>query len=90
MSSRLDPIPATAPLTDVRSNLSEIVDEIDRTGTQCVITKHGRPVAVIVSSDEYESLIETLNILGDSDTMTAIAQGEAEFAAGEFVRLDEI
>ena len=90
VSSQLDPIPATAPLTDVRSNLSEIVDEIDRTGTQCVITKHGRPVAVIVSSDEYESLIETLNILGDSDTMAAIAQGEAEFAASEFVRLDEI
>ena len=90
MSSRLEPIPATAPLTDVRSNLSEIVDEIDRTGTQCVITKHGRPVAVIVSSDEYESLVETLNILSDDDTMTAIAQGEAEFAAGEFIRLDEI
>ena len=90
VSSWLESVPATAPLTDVRSNLSEIVDEIDRTGTQCVITKHGRPVAVIVSSDEYESLVETLNILGDSDTMTAIAQGEAEFAAGEFVRLDEI
>ena len=90
MSSRLEPIPATAPLTDVRSNLSEIVDEIDRTGTQCVITKHGRPVAVIVSSDEYESLVETLNILSDDDTMAAIAQGEAEFAAGEFIRLDEI
>ncbi len=90
MSSRLESIPATAPLTDVRSNLSEIVDEIDRTGTQCVITKHGRPVAVIVSSDEYESLVETLNILSDDDTMAAIAQGEAEFAAGEFIRLDEI
>jgi len=90
MSSRLESVPATAPLTEVRSNLSEIVDEIDRTGTQCVITKSGRPVAVIVSNDEYESLVETLNILSDSDTMTAIAQGEAEFAAGEFVRLDEI
>ena len=90
MSSRLEPIPSTASLTDVRSNLSEIVDEIDRTGTQCVITKHGRPVAVIVSSDEYESLVETLNILSDDDTMAAIAQGEAEFAAGEFTRLDEI
>ena len=90
MSSRLESIPATAPLTDVRSNLSEIVDEIDRVGTQCVITKHGRPVAVIVSSDEYESLVETLNILSDDDTMAAIAQGEAEFAAGEFIRLDEI
>ena len=90
MSSRLEPLPSTAPLTDVRSNLSEIVDEVDRTGTQCVITKHGRPVAVIVSSDEYESLVETLNILSDDDTMAAIAQGEADFAAGEFIRLDEI
>ena len=90
MASKLE-FPATAaPLTDVRNNLSEIVDEIDRTGTQCVITKHGRPVAVILSSDEYESLVETMNILSDQDTMAAISQGEADFAAGEFVRLDEI
>ncbi|MCY3585279.1 MAG: type II toxin-antitoxin system Phd/YefM family antitoxin [Acidimicrobiaceae bacterium] len=89
MSSQLEQFPSTAPLTDVRNNLSEIVDEIDRTGTQCVVTKHGRPVAVILSSDEYESLVETMNILSDQDTMAAIAQGEAEFAAGEFVRLDE-
>ena len=90
VSSRLEPVPSTAALTDVRSSLSEIVDEINRTGTQCVITKHGRPVAVIVTRDEYESLAETLHILGDDDTMAAIAHGEAEFAAGEFVRLDEI
>ena len=81
MSSWLESIPSTAPLTDVRSNLSEIIDEIDRTATQCVITKHGRPVAVIVSSDEYESLVETLTILGDEDTMAAITQGEADFTA---------
>lgn len=90
VAPHLEQFPSTAPLTDVRNNLSEIVDEIDRTGSQCVITKHGRPVAVILSSDEYESLVETMNILSDQDTMAAIAQGEAEFAAGEFVRLDEI
>lgn len=90
MSSWSESVLATVPLTNVRSDLSEIVDEIDRTGTQCVITKHGLPVAVIVSSDEYESLIETLNILGDSDTMATTERGEAEFAAGEIVRLDKI
>ena len=83
-------MPTTAPLTEVRGNLSEIVDEIHGTGSQCVITKHGRPIAVILSHDEYESLVETLNILGDEDTMAALAQGEAEFAAGKTVRLDEI
>ena len=76
MSTQLESVPTTAPLTEVRSNLSEIVDEIDRTGSQCVITKHGRAIAVILSSDEYESLVETLNIMSDSETMAAIAQGE--------------
>ena len=57
----------TAPLTDARSRLSEIVDEVESTGAEFVITKHGRPAAVIVGHEDYESLIETLNILADSD-----------------------
>jgi len=40
-------------------------------------------VAVLLSHDEYESLIETLNILSDDDTMSAIAEAEAEFGARE-------
>ena len=43
---------------------------------------------VIVGHEEYESLIETLNILADSDTVTAIAEAEADLAAGDLVPLD--
>ena len=68
----------TAPLTDVRRDLSEIIGEIDRIGAECVITKQGRPVAVIVPHDEFEALIETLNILSDPETMAAIEQSERE------------
>ena len=50
--------------------------------------KQGRPAAVIVGHEEYESLIETLNILADSDTVTAIAEAEADLAAGDLVPLD--
>jgi len=76
----------TAPLTDARSRLSEIVDEVESTGAEFVITKH--PAAVIVGHEDYESLIETLNILADSDTMDAIAEAEADLAAGDLVALD--
>ena len=41
---------------------------------------------MIVGHEEHESLIETLNILADSDTVTAIA--EADLAAGDLVPLD--
>ena len=68
----------TAPLTEVRDNLREILDDVGASGNEYVITRHGRPVAVILSYDEYESLVETLNILSDDDAMSAIAEAEAE------------
>lgn len=68
----------TAPLTEVRDKLREIVDDVSTTGNEYVITRHGRNVAVILGYDEYEALVETLNILGDDDAMAAIAEAEAE------------
>ncbi len=67
----------TAPFTEVRDKLREILDDVVATGNQYTITRHGRPVAVIVSAEEYDSMIETLNILSDADTMAAIAEGES-------------
>jgi antitoxin YefM len=66
-----------APFTEVRDRLREILDDVSTTGNQYTITRHGRPVAVIVSAEEYDSLIETLNILADHDAMDAIADGES-------------
>jgi antitoxin YefM len=72
----------TAPLTEARDRLSEIVDDVAAGASVWVITKHGRPAAVIMSHDEYESLIETLNILSDSDTMAALAEADEDMATG--------
>ena len=74
------------PLTEARNRLSEIVDDVVTTGSDFVTTRHGRPAAVIVGYDEYESLLETLNILSDPETMTDVA--EADIAAGNLVNLD--
>ncbi len=68
----------TAPLTEVRDNLREVVDTVVSTGSEFVITRHGKPVAVILGIEEYESLVETLNILSDDDTMSAINEAESE------------
>ena len=76
------------PLTEARSRLSEIVDEVASTGSTIEISRHGRPVAVVLGYDEYESLIETLNILTDEATMDAIAEAERDIAAGDLIELD--
>ena len=69
---------AAASLTDARDRLSEIVDSVASSGEAFTITKHGRPMAVILSYEEYESLIETLNVLSDADTMSAIEEARRE------------
>jgi prevent-host-death family protein len=68
----------TAPLTEVRDKLREIVDDVSSTGNEYVITRHGRNVAVILGYEEYESLVETLNILSDPASMSAIGEAQAE------------
>ena len=65
----------TSPLTEVRDNLSEIIDRVAASGDEWVVTRHGKNVAVILGFDEYEALIETVNILSDDTTMDAIEDG---------------
>ena len=69
----------TLALSEARDNLRSIIDNL-ASGTSYTITRHGRQVAVLLSYDEYEELIETLNILSDDDAMGAIAEAEAELA----------
>ena len=51
------------PLRDVKNHLSEVVDKVEREHERVVITKHGRPAAVVVAVDDLESLEQTLDIL---------------------------
>ncbi|MXZ99653.1 MAG: type II toxin-antitoxin system Phd/YefM family antitoxin [Acidimicrobiaceae bacterium] len=76
------------PLTEARSRLSEIVDEVASTGSTIEISRHGRPVAVVMGYEEYESLLETLNILADETTMDAIAEAERDIAVGDLTELE--
>ena len=75
------------PLTEARSRLSEIVAEVASTGSTVEISRHGRPVAVVIGYEEYESLLETLNILADESTMDAVAEAERDIAAGDLNEL---
>lgn len=76
---------STESLTEVRNRLPQIIDEVVSTGSEKIVSRHGRQVAVILSYDEYESIIETLNVLSDPETMEALAEADVAIAAGELV-----
>jgi len=74
--------PEHVPLADVKNRLSEVVERLEREHGRVVITKHGRPAAVMLSLEDLESLEETLEILSDPVVMNAIREAEADVAAG--------
>jgi antitoxin YefM len=69
-------------LADVKNRLSEVVDRLEREHGRVVITKHGRPAAVVISIEDLEGLEETLDILSDPKLIRRVRKGEAETAAG--------
>ena len=75
------------PLADVKNRLSEVVDRLEREHGRVVITKHGRPAAVVISVEDLEGLEETLDILSDPKLLRRIRKAEAETAAGEVEEL---
>ena len=77
------------PLAEVKNRLSEVVDRLEREHGRVVITKHGRPAAVMLSLEDLESLEETLAILSDPELMAAIGEADAEVATGSTTRLSE-
>jgi prevent-host-death family protein len=75
------------PLADVKNRLSEVIERLEREHGRVVVTKHGRPAAVMLSVEDLESLEETLEILSDPKLLDEIRKGERDVKAGRTVRL---
>jgi len=79
-------------LSEAKMKFSSIVDMVSSTDEEIVITKNGRPAAIIISPDEYESIKETANIRSDAALMEEIRQGLNSLKAkrAQVFTLDEL
>ena len=73
---------ATVSLKELRPGLPGVIDRIDRRLDRFVITRRGKPVAVLLSADDYESLMETLDILADPKAVSRLRKGEEDARRG--------
>lgn len=67
----------TLSLSETKMKLSALVDQVHDSDEEIIITKNGKPVAVLVSSDEYDSWKETIAIRADAPLMQEIKDGIA-------------
>jgi len=80
----------TLPISEARKRIFELAEEVQKPGTHYTITEKGRPKAVLMSAEEYESLIETLEVTSDPEIMRDIKKSQEEYARGEYVTLEEL
>jgi prevent-host-death family protein len=74
----------TVTISEAKVRLSQIVDEVYKTHDSITIFKDGEPETVLISIQEYESLVETLEVLSDPELMEAIRISEREIEAEKF------
>ncbi len=77
----------TITLRELRSELSRVINGIDEKLDRYIIVKGGKPVAVMMSVDDYESLMETLEILSDKKCLKRIRIAKKEIGEGNTVPL---
>ena len=80
----------TVPLSHAKTHLARLLSEVQDLGEELVITRSGRPTGVLIGYEEYEGLMETLEILADSELSRSIELGLAEEAAGKTVGHEEL
>ncbi len=78
------------PFTEARARLTELLDDVEARHEHVVITRKGRPAAVVISPEEWAALEETLEILQDEETLAALRESEDDVRAGRLLSLDEV
>lgn len=80
----------TITLSDARSQLPKLLADVTERGERYVITRSGQPTGVLLSVDEYEGLLETLDVLADTRLAGMIRQGLEEASLGKTISHQEL
>jgi prevent-host-death family protein len=80
----------TLPLAEIKARLSEIVDRVEREHQRVVLTRNGRPAAVIMSPADLEALEDTLDLLSDPQAMKDLEAAREDVASGRVVTAEEL
>jgi antitoxin YefM len=80
----------TLSLAEARAKFSKIVESASSTHERFEVTRNGSRAAVLLGADDFDALIETIAILGDSSLVAQISEGLHELEHGETESADSV
>lgn len=80
----------TLSVAEARASFSKIIESAESTHERYEVTRNGSRVAVVLGVDDYDALLETVAILGDSETLASLQTGLADLASGALESADDV
>jgi len=77
----------TLPVSEAKQRFTELVKGVEKSFDRFLVTKNGKEAAVLLSAEEYENLLETLDILANKKEVRAIAEGTLQAKRGSTMSL---
>lgn len=77
------------PIAQAQAKFLDMVRQIHETNDTIAITRNGVPEAVMISMRKFEGLLETIDILADSETMGQLRRSAQDINANTLVDLDK-
>lgn len=72
----------TLPISEVKARLPELVTGVEEREEEVVVTRKGKPAAILVNYSEYERLKETIDVLSDPEMMRQFRKSVQFYASG--------
>jgi len=83
-------IKTTLPATEARKRFFDLIEKAGEAKIAFTITMHGIPKVVIMSAEEYESWLETLDIMNNPKLVKGIEESEKELKEGKYSTFEEV
>lgn len=81
----------TISISQARKEIFDIARQVQQPGQHFVLTDKGRPKIVMLSAEEFESLIETIEVLRMCPNLDDdIKKVEDQYRKGQYITLDEL
>ena len=74
----------------LRAELAHVLDDVTARFDRYVISKRGKPEAVLMCIDDYEGWLETLEIMSDKKALADIRKAKKELARGKYYTFEEV
>lgn len=80
----------TVPISDLRANLPTFINKVGENLKRFIVTVSGKPKAVLISTEELESLEETAEVLSIPGAFKSIEKSKEQIRKGKFISLDDL